>query len=89
MSFFPLPPYPPFLVFPQCFADHILKELDHFPLEKRREVVILFSAHSLPMSVSKNILLDDPVVEDFEMCDMDSASVWPKPSARRNSKISN
>ncbi|MBW01195.1 Ferrochelatase, mitochondrial, partial [Eschrichtius robustus] len=34
-----------------CFADHILKELDHFPLEKRREVVILFSAHSLPMSV--------------------------------------
>ncbi|XP_069885164.1 ferrochelatase, mitochondrial isoform X2 [Dipodomys merriami] len=35
----------------QCFADHILKELDHFPLEKRGEVVILFSAHSLPMSV--------------------------------------
>ncbi|XP_007933743.1 ferrochelatase, mitochondrial [Orycteropus afer afer] len=35
----------------QCFADHILKELDHFPLEKRSEVVILFSAHSLPMSV--------------------------------------
>ncbi|XP_008853595.1 ferrochelatase, mitochondrial isoform X3 [Nannospalax galili] len=34
----------------QCFADHILKELDHFPLEKRSEVVILFSAHSLPMS---------------------------------------
>ncbi|XP_070131839.1 ferrochelatase, mitochondrial isoform X6 [Equus przewalskii] len=35
----------------QCFADHILKELDHFPHEKRSEVVILFSAHSLPMSV--------------------------------------
>ncbi|KAM9224702.1 ferrochelatase, mitochondrial isoform 2-T2 [Dugong dugon] len=35
----------------QCFADHILKELDHFPLEKRSEVVVLFSAHSLPMSV--------------------------------------
>ncbi|XP_005373032.1 PREDICTED: ferrochelatase, mitochondrial [Chinchilla lanigera] len=35
----------------QCFADHILKELDHFPLEKKSEVVILFSAHSLPMSV--------------------------------------
>ncbi|XP_070131836.1 ferrochelatase, mitochondrial isoform X1 [Equus przewalskii] len=34
----------------QCFADHILKELDHFPHEKRSEVVILFSAHSLPMS---------------------------------------
>lgn len=36
---------------PPCFADHILKELDHFPREKRSEVVILFSAHSLPMSV--------------------------------------
>nr|XP_020026105.1 ferrochelatase, mitochondrial isoform X3 [Castor canadensis] len=35
----------------QCFADHILKELDRFPLEKKSEVVILFSAHSLPMSV--------------------------------------
>nr|AAA80530.1 ferrochelatase [Mus musculus] len=35
----------------QCFADHILKELNHFPEEKRSEVVILFSAHSLPMSV--------------------------------------
>nr|XP_008259619.2 ferrochelatase, mitochondrial isoform X3 [Oryctolagus cuniculus] len=35
----------------QCFADHILKELDRFPPEKRSEVVILFSAHSLPMSV--------------------------------------
>ena len=54
---------PPFLVFLQCFADHILKELDRFPPEKRREVVILFSAHSLPMSVSKNISLDDPVVQ--------------------------
>ncbi|CAO2594282.1 Ferrochelatase, mitochondrial [Lemmus lemmus] len=44
-------PSPPFLGFLQCFADHILKELDHFPREKRSEVVILFSAHSLPMSV--------------------------------------
>uniref|UniRef100_A0A8C6GJV9 Ferrochelatase n=1 Tax=Mus spicilegus TaxID=10103 RepID=A0A8C6GJV9_MUSSI len=35
----------------QCFADHILKELNRFPEEKRSEVVILFSAHSLPMSV--------------------------------------
>ncbi|XP_036100091.1 ferrochelatase, mitochondrial isoform X3 [Molossus molossus] len=35
----------------QCFADHIRKELDHFPPEKKSEVVILFSAHSLPMSV--------------------------------------
>ena len=52
-------------------------------------MVILFSAHSLPMSVSKNIMLDDPVVEDFEMYDMDSASIRLKPSARRNSKISN
>lgn len=36
----------------QCFADHIQKELNLFPPDKRKEVVILFSAHSLPMSVS-------------------------------------
>lgn len=53
ISSLPLPSDPLFWVFPQCFADHILKELDNFPLEKRSEVVILFSAHSLPMSVSK------------------------------------
>ncbi|KAG8504550.1 Ferrochelatase, mitochondrial [Galemys pyrenaicus] len=35
----------------QCFADNIQKELDHFPREKRSDVVILFSAHSLPISV--------------------------------------
>uniref|UniRef100_W5M7C8 Ferrochelatase n=1 Tax=Lepisosteus oculatus TaxID=7918 RepID=W5M7C8_LEPOC len=35
----------------QCFAEHIKKELDAFPAEKRDDVVILFSAHSLPMSV--------------------------------------
>ncbi|XP_053264886.1 ferrochelatase, mitochondrial isoform X1 [Podarcis raffonei] len=35
----------------QCFADHIQKELDLFPPDKRKDVVILFSAHSLPMSV--------------------------------------
>ncbi|XP_033367376.1 ferrochelatase, mitochondrial isoform X1 [Parus major] len=35
----------------QCFADHIQKELNLFPPDKRKEVVILFSAHSLPMSV--------------------------------------
>uniref|UniRef100_A0A2K6FEJ4 Ferrochelatase, mitochondrial n=1 Tax=Propithecus coquereli TaxID=379532 RepID=A0A2K6FEJ4_PROCO len=61
----------------QCFADHILKELDHFPLEKRSEVVILFSAHSLPMSVSKNILLDDLVVGDWVV--LFSKCVGPMP----------
>uniref|UniRef100_A0ACB8ENX5 Uncharacterized protein n=1 Tax=Sphaerodactylus townsendi TaxID=933632 RepID=A0ACB8ENX5_9SAUR len=35
----------------QCFADHIQKELGLFPPDKRKDVVILFSAHSLPMSV--------------------------------------
>ncbi|XP_026571130.1 ferrochelatase, mitochondrial [Pseudonaja textilis] len=35
----------------QCFADHIKKELDLFPPDKKKEAVILFSAHSLPMSV--------------------------------------
>ncbi|XP_040435593.1 ferrochelatase, mitochondrial isoform X1 [Falco naumanni] len=36
---------------PSCFTDHIQKELNLFPPEKRKDVVILFSAHSLPMSV--------------------------------------
>ncbi|XP_063997839.1 ferrochelatase, mitochondrial isoform X4 [Pogoniulus pusillus] len=35
----------------QCFSDHIEKELQLFPADKRQDVVILFSAHSLPMSV--------------------------------------
>ncbi|XP_053304162.1 ferrochelatase, mitochondrial isoform X2 [Spea bombifrons] len=35
----------------QCFADHIQKELNMFPADKRGDVVILFSAHSLPMTV--------------------------------------
>ncbi|XP_064409973.1 ferrochelatase, mitochondrial isoform X2 [Latimeria chalumnae] len=35
----------------QCFVDHIKNELAKFPPEKRDDVVILFSAHSLPMSV--------------------------------------
>ncbi|XP_069780080.1 ferrochelatase, mitochondrial isoform X1 [Narcine bancroftii] len=35
----------------RCFADHIQQELDRFPPDKKADVVILFSAHSLPMSV--------------------------------------
>ncbi|XP_042251517.1 ferrochelatase, mitochondrial [Thunnus maccoyii] len=42
-------PTHPLLV--ECFADHINNELMKFPEEKRDDVVILFSAHSLPMAV--------------------------------------
>uniref|UniRef100_A0AAY5KS34 Ferrochelatase, mitochondrial n=1 Tax=Esox lucius TaxID=8010 RepID=A0AAY5KS34_ESOLU len=42
-------PTHPLLV--ECFAQHVLKELQKFPPEKRDDVVILFSAHSLPLSV--------------------------------------
>ncbi|KAF4098982.1 hypothetical protein G5714_021012 [Onychostoma macrolepis] len=35
----------------ECFAEHIRNELEKFPAEKRDDVVILFSAHSLPLSV--------------------------------------
>lgn len=35
----------------QCFAELVQQELDRFPPDKRDDVVILFSAHSLPMSV--------------------------------------
>ncbi|KAA0202359.1 hypothetical protein HAZT_HAZT003840 [Hyalella azteca] len=37
----------PYLV--KCFADNIKKELDLFPEKRRKEVFILFSAHSLPL----------------------------------------
>lgn len=36
----------------QCFAEHVSNELLKFPEDKRDDVVILFSAHSLPMAVS-------------------------------------
>ncbi|XP_035523539.1 ferrochelatase, mitochondrial [Morone saxatilis] len=42
-------PTHPLLV--ECFAEHISNELLKFPEEKRDDVVILFSAHSLPMAV--------------------------------------
>ncbi|KAM7369364.1 hypothetical protein PAMP_013636 [Pampus punctatissimus] len=42
-------PTHPLLV--ECFAEHISNELLKFPEEKRDDVVILFSAHSLPMTV--------------------------------------
>ncbi|XP_051267949.1 ferrochelatase, mitochondrial [Dicentrarchus labrax] len=42
-------PTHPLLV--ECFAEHISNELLKFPEGKRDDVVILFSAHSLPMAV--------------------------------------
>lgn len=36
----------------KCFAENIKKELEKFPIEKRKDVFILFSAHSLPLRVS-------------------------------------
>uniref|UniRef100_A0A668SB17 Ferrochelatase n=1 Tax=Oreochromis aureus TaxID=47969 RepID=A0A668SB17_OREAU len=42
-------PTHPLLV--ECFAEHIRNELLKFPEDKTDDVVILFSAHSLPMAV--------------------------------------
>ncbi|KAK2818834.1 hypothetical protein Q5P01_024395 [Channa striata] len=42
-------PTHPLLV--ECFAEHVSNELMKFPQEKRDDVVILFSAHSLPLAV--------------------------------------
>ncbi|XP_074547082.1 ferrochelatase, mitochondrial [Halichoeres trimaculatus] len=42
-------PTHPLLV--ECFAEHVSNELLKFPEDKRDDVVILFSAHSLPMAV--------------------------------------
>ena len=36
-------------------GDYIKKELEKFPAEVRQDVVILFSAHSLPMTVRSGI----------------------------------
>ncbi|KAK7076200.1 hypothetical protein SK128_023220 [Halocaridina rubra] len=44
----------PYLI--KCFAENIRKELDQFSEEKRREVFILFSAHSLPMKYDEGAL---------------------------------
>ena len=35
----------------KCFADNIRKELQKLDEDKRKEVFILFSAHSLPLQV--------------------------------------
>lgn len=35
----------------KCFADNITKELDQIPEDKRKDVIILFSAHSVPLKV--------------------------------------
>lgn len=37
----------------KTFASNIQEELKHFPSEVRDSVIILFTAHSLPMRVSK------------------------------------
>ncbi|KAK7895745.1 hypothetical protein WMY93_021070 [Mugilogobius chulae] len=42
-------PTHPLLV--ECFAEHVKNELLKFPEDKRDDVVILFSAHSLPLAV--------------------------------------
>ena len=44
----------PFLV--KCFAENIKTQLEKFPAEKRKDVFILFSAHSLPLRVSLVLL---------------------------------
>lgn len=40
-------------IYYQAFAHNIKKELEKFPVEDQKDVVILFSAHSLPMIVNK------------------------------------
>lgn len=36
----------------KTIADRITNELKQFPNEKQKDVIILFSAHSLPLKVS-------------------------------------
>ena len=44
--------------FLQAFAGNIKNELEKFPETVRHQVVLLFSAHSLPMTVRNTVLLD-------------------------------
>lgn len=37
-------------------ADRILTELKQFPADKQKDVLIIFSAHSLPLRVSLNTI---------------------------------
>lgn len=37
----------------EAFAQNVIKALEAFPQDERKDVVILFSAHSLPLSVVK------------------------------------
>lgn len=37
----------------QAVAHNIRKALEKYPVEKRDDVVLLFSAHSLPMEIVK------------------------------------
>jgi ferrochelatase len=37
----------------QAVATNIKKALEKYPVEKRSEVILLFSAHSLPMEIVK------------------------------------
>lgn len=45
----------PYLV--KTFADNIRKELNQFPENKRNDVIILFSAHSIPLKVDLIFIL--------------------------------
>lgn len=41
-----------------AFVDLVKKEIQNFPVDKRKDIVILFSAHALPMSVRKDAFLE-------------------------------
>jgi len=65
----------------QCFAEHVKNELLKFPEEKRDDVVILFSAHSLPMAVSITVFVQTPYralacSEDVFLCAQTLNSVF-------------
>lgn len=47
----------------KTFADNIRKELKEFPEDKRKEVIILFSAHSLPLKVNMTYLTPHQMIK--------------------------
>ena len=52
----------------EAFAQNIKKELEKFPADVRDDVVIMFSAHSLPMTVNfKNLKMNLTYQIDYNL----------------------
>lgn len=56
----------------QTFADLIKKELEFFPADKRNDVLILFSAHSLPLKVGTILKITNTYINESKSICLDT-----------------